>query len=246
MLALTLSVLLATAPVPVPRLKAGTAEPEEWVWLHVEGLLAPARPEAGLFLYGKLSTSARPLRALLLRSKDGGAHWTEVLPEEENSEVLFLTFLGCEGRALVGWSTEGPGELTLYTSKDCGATWARRSKLPKAVWSEWPHSWSWKSSRDGTVWLQDMNAEDAAPLRAIATRDGGRTWKSTEEPQPPAQARPEAAPSEAIDAKGTRWVLTRDEQAVRLERHEQGAPSQVRAELPVNWERKGSRLVPKR
>jgi hypothetical protein len=238
MLALTLAALLATSPASVPRLKAGSAEPGEWVTLHVGGLEVPPRPEAGLFLYGTLSTSARPLRALLLRSKDGGAHWSEVLPEEENSEVLFLTFLGCEGRALVGWSTEGPGELTLYTSKDCGATWARRSKLPKAVWSEWPTSWSWKSGRDGTVWLQDVNGEDSAPVTALTTRDGGRTWKSATEPRPPAQAVPAA--------QDTRWKLTQDGQTVRLERQEPGGPSQVRAELPVNWERKGARLVPRR
>jgi hypothetical protein len=246
MLALTLSLLLAASPAPVLRLKAGTAEPEEEVTLHVEGLLVPPRPEAGLFLYGKLSTSARPLRALLLRSKDGGAHWSEVLPEEENCEVLFLTFLGCEGRALVGWSTEGPGELTLYASKDCGATWTRRSKLPKAVWSEWPVTWAWKSGQAGTVWLQDVNGEDSAPVTALGSQDGGRTWKSATEPLPPAQSAPAASLHEALDARGTRWTLTQDGQTVRLERQEPGAPSQVRAELPANWERKGSRLVPKR
>ena len=246
MIALSLCVLLAASPASVPRLKAGTAEPEEWVSLRIQGLLVPSRPEAGIFLYGKLSTAARPLRALLLRSKDGGVHWSEVLPEEENSEVLFLSFLGCEGRALVGWSTEGPGELTLYSSKDCGATWVRRSKLPKTVWSEWPVSWEWKSGRDGTVWLEDVNGGDSAPITALTTRDGGRTWKSATEPLPPAHASPATSPYEALDARGTRWTLTQDEQAVRLERQEQGAPSQVRAELPANWQRKGSRLVPKR
>jgi hypothetical protein len=88
------------------------------------------------------------------------------------------------------------------------------------------------------VWLQDVNGEDSAPVTALTTRDGGRTWKSATEPRPPAQAVPAA--------QDTRWKLTQDGQTVRLERQEPGGPSQVRAELPVNWERKGARLVPRR
>lgn len=30
----------------------------------------------------------------------------------EHSEVLFVEFAGCQGRVLVDWATEGPGELT--------------------------------------------------------------------------------------------------------------------------------------
>jgi hypothetical protein len=246
MLALTLCVLLSASPGPMLRLKAGTAEPGEQVALRVSGLTVPSAPKAGLFLHGTLSTAARPLRALLLRSTDGGVRWTEVLPEVENTEVLFVFFSGCEGRALVGWSTEGPGELTLYASKDCGATWARRSTLPKKVWSEWPDSWSWESSRTGTVWLYDVGAEAPPLLRAITTRDGGRTWKDSAQSRSPSAESPPTPPGEVLDARGTRWTLTQDEQTVRLERHVPGAPAQVRTELPVSWEREGSRLVPLR
>ena len=112
----------AAAPPPPVELKAGAAEPGDEVILHVSGLAAPAHEKAGLYLFGKLSVPSHPLRALLLRSTDGGARWTEVLPEVEHSEVLFVEFEGCQGRALVGWSTEGPGELKLLASSDCGAT----------------------------------------------------------------------------------------------------------------------------
>jgi hypothetical protein len=138
MLPLCLCALLAAAPTPPLELRAGRVEPEDTAGLDVAGLVVPERAGAGLYLFGRLSTAAYSLRALLLRSTGGGVRWTEVLPEKEHSEVLFLEFESCEGRALVGWSTEGPGELTLYASSDCGAVWKPQSTLPKAVWSEWP------------------------------------------------------------------------------------------------------------
>ncbi len=246
MLPLCLCALLAATPAPPLTLRAGGAEPGATVTLEVSGLVAPSRAEAGLYLLGRLATPASSLRALLLRSTDGGAHWTEVLPEEAHSEVLFVEFAGCEGRALVGWSTEGPGALTLYASADCGATWKRRSTLPKAVWSEWPVHMAWTGGRQGTVWLRDVNAEEAPP-RALTTVDGGRTWSAAKQQptrQPPAQPPPSRL--EARSPSGGRWVVTSSEQVTRVERHEQGAPVQLRALLPRNWRREKTRLVPAR
>jgi hypothetical protein len=244
MLPLCLCALLAATPGQPVQLRAGPVEPEDTVELDIAGLVAPARPEAGLYLHGRLSTPAYSLRALLLRSTDAGAHWTEVLPEVEHSEVLFLEFAGCEGRALVGWSTEGPGELALYSSQDCGATWKRRSTLPKAVWSEWPVSMRWKSAQKGTVWLVDVNEE--SPLaRVLTTRDGGRTWSAGTKPlqeQPPAP--PAASRLKARSASGVRWELIAEEQVLRLERHEQDAPAQTRVLLPRFWRREKNRLRP--
>jgi hypothetical protein len=246
MLPLCLCALLAAAPVSPVELRAGPTEPEDEVALEVTGLVAPARAEAGLYLFGRLATPAYSLRALLLRSTDGGAHWTEALPEVEHSEVLFVAFAGCEGRALVGWSTEGPGELTLYASPDCGATWKRRSTLPKTVWSEWPVHMAWKSGRQGTVWLRDMN-EESSPLRVLTTRDGGRTWRAVKKPP---QARPPAqSPESQLEARGptgVRWEVTSDEQVTRVERQEQGAPARICALLPRYWRREGNMLVPAR
>lgn len=242
MLPLCLCALLAALPPPTVGLRAGAAEPGDEVTLHITGLAAPARAEAGLYLFGKLSVPAHPLRALLLRSTDGGAHWAEVLPEVEHSEVLFVEFEGCQGRVLVGWSTEGPGELTLFTSSDCGATWKRLGKLPKAVWSEWPERMEWTDGQRGTVWLVDVNEENA-PLRAITTRDGGRTWSIPKQPprQPPSE--PE---SEARGPAGGRWKVSSDDQVTRVERREPGGATQVRALLPLIWRREGDRLVPAR
>src|SRR6218665_2915561 len=160
MISMGLCVLLATAPPAPVTLKAGQAEPGVEVSLVLTGITVPARAEAGLFLFGKLSASSHSLRALLLRSTDGGARWTEVLPEVEHSEVLDVHFTGCQGRALVGWITEGPGELRLFATTDCGATWKQRSKLPKRVWSEWLEQVAWTDAQRGTVWLTDTAAEE--------------------------------------------------------------------------------------
>ncbi|EPX55749.1 hypothetical protein D187_008310 [Cystobacter fuscus DSM 2262] len=240
MLTLFLCALLAAAPPAPMSLKAGAAEPGEEVSLTVNGIAVPARSEAGIYLFGKLSVSSHPLRALLLRSTDGGAHWSEVLPAEEHSEVLFVRFMGCQGRALVGWSTEGPGRLTLFASSDCGATWRRRGRLPKAIWSEWPEQMAWKDGQQGTVWLTDANEENA-PVRAIATKDGGRTWSNLE--QPPRVPPPEPN-LEARGSTGVRWKVTPEERTLRVERQENGASLEVRVLLPVSWRREGKTLVP--
>ncbi|MCY1077565.1 WD40/YVTN/BNR-like repeat-containing protein [Archangium lansingense] len=242
MLSLCICALLAAAPPPPVELKAGAAEPGDEVILHVSGLAAPAHEKAGLYLFGKLSVPSHPLRALLLRSTDGGAHWTEVLPDVEHSEVLFVEFEGCQGRALVGWSTEGPGELKLLASSDCGATWKRRSTLPKAVWSEWPEQMEWTDGQRGTVWLSDANEENA-PVRAITTRDGGKTWSTPK--QPPRQP-PSATASESLGPTGVRWKVSSDEQGTKVERQEPEGATQVRALLPVAWRREGNKLVPAR
>ncbi|MFY0568177.1 WD40/YVTN/BNR-like repeat-containing protein [Archangium lansingense] len=242
MLSLCICALLAAAPPPPVELKAGAAEPGDEVILHVSGLAAPAHEKAGLYLFGKLSVPSHPLRALLLRSTDGGAHWTEVLPDVEHSEVLFVEFEGCQGRALVGWSTEGPGELKLLASSDCGATWKRRSTLPKAVWSEWPEQMEWTDGQRGTVWLSDANEENA-PVRAITTRDGGKTWSTPK--QPPRQP-PSATASESRGPTGVRWKVSSDEQGTKVERQEPEGATQVRALLPVSWRREGNKLVPAR
>ncbi len=243
MLSLCLCALLAATPAPPVELRAGLVEPGDTVGLEIAGLVAPARPEAGLYLFGRLSTAAYSLRALLLRSTDGGVRWTEVLPEKEHSEVLFLEFESCEGRALVGWSTEGPGEVTLYASSDCGATWKLQSTLRKAVWSEWPVAMSWKNGRQGTVWLEDMNGE-MPQARVLTTRDGGKTWSVAKNSpqQPPAE--PTESRLKAQDASGARWEVTIEDQMTRVQRHEDGSPAQTRALLPRYWRREGDKLAP--
>ncbi len=242
MLSFALCALLATAPPAPPpvTLRAGTAETDAEVYLNLAGIAAPARPRAGLFLYGNLSVSSHSLRALLLRSTDGGQRWTEVLPEVEHSAVLLLHFIDCQGRALVGWTTEGPGELALFGSSDCGATWKRRATLPKDVWSEWPEAMAWTDAQRGTVWVRDANEENA-PARALSTQDGGRTWRTTT-PTPPVPA-----PTDERSAQtpsGTRWTLSQDERTARVERQDAPTPPELRASLPLSWRRQGRKLVP--
>lgn len=242
MLPLLLCALLAATPPAPLTLRAGLAEPDEEVELYISGLAVPTHAEAGVYLLGKLVVPSHSLRALLLRSTDGGTHWTEVLPEMKNSEVLFVHFTGCQGRALVGWTTEGPGELTLFASSDCGASWKRRSTLPKAVWSEWPEQMAWKDGQQGTVWLVDTSEENAPP-RAISTRDGGRTWST---PKQPPRMPPQAPGLEARSPTGELWRVTSEEQATRVECQKPDASAEVRALLPRSWRREGKRLVPAR
>jgi len=73
MLSLFFSALLAATPGMPVELRAGEVEPDELVTPRVSGLAVPAQARAGIYLYGALSTSARPVRALLLHPLDRGA-----------------------------------------------------------------------------------------------------------------------------------------------------------------------------
>lgn len=235
-----LTALLLSA-APVVSLTPGRPVPgEEPVSLEVEGLVVPAPGRRAMFLLGHLGIPSRSLRALLLRSDDGGAHWREVLPLVEDSTVLRVHFVRCEGRAWVGWTTEGPGDLTLYASSDCGATWRRRGHLEKEVHTEWLEEASWESSSRGWVWLRDT-ADEQAPLRVLGTHDGGRTWSV--EPAPPSLPKHDEPLSER-DARGVTWELSADEQHFRVNRQAPGAPVEQRSVLPRHWRVRGARLVP--
>jgi len=135
-----------------------------------------------VFLFGELRTPAASIRSFLLRSGDGGKTWREVMSPVYGSEVIEMFFHDAHvGWALVGWTTEGPGDLTLYGSKDGGKTWRKISDIPKRHFSGWPISMTFSDGRSGMInVLYDGSGDPRTDgLVTLSTKNGGRSWHET-------------------------------------------------------------------
>ena len=132
------------------------------------------------FLFGELRTPAASIRSFILRSGDAGKTWSEVMSPVYGSEVIELFFHDAHlGWALVGWTTEGPGDLTLYRSKDGGKSWRKISDIPKRHYSGWPVSMTFSDGRNGVIKILYDGSHDPRTdgLVTLRTRNGGRRWR---------------------------------------------------------------------
>jgi len=132
------------------------------------------------FLLGSLKTPAVSIRSLLLRSEDGGRSWMEVMEPVTGSDVIRLFFLSKQtGWALLGETSEGPGQLYIYKTKDSGKSWKKVSRIPKRHYTGWPKGFGFIDERNGRM---EMLYDGAAPTDGFAvmsTSDGGITWQET-------------------------------------------------------------------
>lgn len=132
-----------------------------------------------VFFFGEFRTSAASIRSFLLRSGDGGKIWREVMLPVYGSEVIEMFFYDAHvGWALVGWTTEGPGDLTLYGSTDGGKNWRKLSNIPKLHFSGWPISMTFSDRRNGVIKILFDESGDPRTdgLLTLSTKDGGRRW----------------------------------------------------------------------
>lgn len=127
-----------------------------------------------VLVYGSLVHQTRPYRSLLLTSNDGGLSWRETAPPYESSEITHAQLIGCTGWALSGWKQDGPGDLTLLGTGDCGKAWFTLSELPKTDDSGWPVALEFSDTFNGVVTLA-YTAEDLE-RGYLRTQDGGRRW----------------------------------------------------------------------
>lgn len=227
----TLTVLLlaigiagcASAPLKFQRADSDeiVAWAQQWyagekVYFEPNGLL---RVGDKLYLFGAFTTAAAAVRSFVLRSEDEGRTWTEVGHPVRGSEVLAMSFPDPTiGWALIGWVTEGPGEISTQRTGDGGLTWKRMPVVPKDHYSGWPVAFAFSDPAQGVLVLQymDDNPERMRPL--YVTRDGGQTWKGYYAPEESETGRVELAAFEdtapdgstiRLAPAGETWVLTR-------------------------------------
>jgi hypothetical protein len=134
------------------------------------------------FLFGELRTPAASIRSFILRSGDAGKTLSEVMSPVYGSEVIQMFFHDAYlGWALVGWTTEGPGDLTLYRSQDGGKSWRKISDIPKRHYSGWPVSMTFSDGRNGVIKILYDGSHDPRTdgLVTLRTKNGGRRWHET-------------------------------------------------------------------
>ncbi len=132
-----------------------------------------------LFLFGSLTTPAVTVRSFVIMSENGGKKWQEVAHPVEGSEIITVRFVDdLHGFALVGWVTEGPGDLHVQRTLDGGLTWERMQVIPKDNYSGWPVAFDFTNAKEGRLVLQymDDNPEELRPV--LTSKDGGRTWEA--------------------------------------------------------------------
>jgi hypothetical protein len=218
---------------PAPRLyfrKIENKEAAEWALEHEteeNGLrlffrgykIYPLDKET-VFFFGGLRTPAVSIRSFLLRSADGGKTWRDAMSPIHGSEVCDVFFLNNRsGWVLVLWTTEGFGEVKLYSSQDGGIRWQKISEVPKRDHTGEPIAMKFVDEKNGEI--QMLYEHEIAVL---TTKDGGRTWAETDaiSPDEYEKRRREATISsqEIVQGKdGSQWQLQeREDQVLVLRR----------------------------
>jgi photosystem II stability/assembly factor-like uncharacterized protein len=139
-----------------------------------------------VFLFGAISDSAgSSAQSILLRSGDGGKHWTEVMHPVRGSDVIdFQMFESGEGWTLVMWTVEGPGTVLLFHTKDFGQTWEQIAEIQKPEWFAFPSGMKFFDNMQGLIKMCVAGGLHDR-LAFFTTADGGATWKETGSYVPP-------------------------------------------------------------
>lgn len=181
--------------------------------------LYPLRKDAA-FLFGSFRTAAGSLRSVILRSNDGGQHWAEVAPPLPGNAVLWVTFLEDGGGwALLLWTVEDPGSVTLYHSTDYGQNWERLSDVPKWQYYGYPLSLTFFDAKHGQIEMHYWSGSPTTDRVAVlTTEDGGQSWEETSSLTLEAYETREKipAPTELVGHDGSLWRLDGQKESPQL------------------------------
>jgi len=190
-----------------------------------------------VFFFGGLRTPAVSVRSFLLRSVDGGKTWRDVMAPVHGSDVWDLFFLdSSSGWALTLWTTEGPGEVTLYSSKDGGMRWRRVSNVPKRDHTGMPGALKFDDEKNGEIEMLYEN--EVAVLR---TKDGGRTWAESQtislDEYEKRKRETDLSGQGVVQGKdGSQWrLLEKDEQVRVLRRMQANEDWKELCAIPINY-----------
>jgi hypothetical protein len=180
----------APPPVAVIQFTATPIDLDGVQWMEGQALeyglsLAPsgiyALSQDTAFLFGGLRVPAGTIRSFLLRSEDGGQQWQEVMEPERGSEVRFLALVeGGHGWALVQWTVEGAGPISMYGTTDGGRAWQKLSDVPLWQWYGYPVRMAFFDELHGQIdVIYDAGLPPTNRIAYLTTADGGVSWQET-------------------------------------------------------------------
>lgn len=144
--------------------------------LHLSGVLA--LNQNTVFLFGDFRAPGGPVRSFLIRSSDGGIHWTEVKIPRPISTTTELVFINRSN----GWAVdieylEGAGPGRLYSTSDSGLNWHLITPILPT-----PGNGSYltiglklSNEKEITIWSEQENEE----FCKFISHDGGKIWSKT-------------------------------------------------------------------
>ncbi len=108
------------------------------------------------------------LGSLVLRTVDGGKHWTVLLRDDNGFPLVGVSFVD----ALHGWAVASTGTLVgnIIATDDGGRTWHSQGTGYGPLYSV-----HFTDRFHGIVQGMDGNSPDQKPITLI-TSDGGKTW----------------------------------------------------------------------
>lgn len=191
LLALTPAAPLAAGQPPLTLRPASAADLEWAAGLGAEeaelAVVLFPRDDGRALLAGCLRAAVGPVRSLVLVTGDGGRTWREPLPAVPAHDVVTVRWSSPD-RCLVAlqWAVEDPGwELRLFASADAGETWRELAPVRKDGYLDCLRGLAF----DGSVGVvafdpfDEGSPEGPKPPYALATTDGGLTWRRSPAPR---------------------------------------------------------------
>jgi hypothetical protein len=189
----------------------------------------------GVLVAGEEVTAAGVVRTWAQRSMDGGRTWSAALTPAVSQHTLVSLVAEPSGelRGLTQWGVEGPGDVYLMASDDAGASWRRRSVVPRPSPFAEATGQRWSSWSEGGVTFQWDDEERGCLQAEWTTADGGATWAA---PAAPAACGPAASPRCEATVGAATFLLPRCGEAIERQplRVSRGASRGDLAVTPVD------------
>ena len=169
------------------------------------------------------NTRPHSYRPMFIRTADGGSSWKEVMQPSYGRKVIDVHFNNdTDGWALVMWSVEGPGDVTIFRTRNAGASWELMSEIPKSYSDGQPTDVYFHDADHGFVEMAygapPIEGQDVEYWELLETQDGGATWALAKK-MPLDDYRQEIKKTlyaskvqkdDDVGTDGTRWALEMD------------------------------------
>jgi len=120
---------------------------------------------------------------IIIRTTDGGAHWTEVPPANIPPAIDGEAAFAASGTSIVvqgnrnGWIGTGGGAARVFRTEDAGMTWKVAPTPVINGAAAGIFSVAFRDSMNGVAVGGDYQKEKESSANFVITNDGGQTWR---------------------------------------------------------------------